>query len=248
MTETKTRSILKSLSWRAMATICTILLVLVLTGEIHLAISAGLIEVVLKLILFYAHERIWLKVPFGTEQDAEKAPAVVLWLTGLSGAGKSTIAKILIQHFKSQGERVQWLDGDVTREFIPATGFSREERDRHVLSTGFTARLLEQNGVNVVASYISPFRETRAKVRAMCKNFMEIHLSTPLELCEQRDVKGLYQKARAGEIKDFTGLDSPYEPPDSPELRVTTEGRTPEEVAQEILDKMRRRYGTNDAS
>ncbi len=114
------------------------------------------------------------------------------------------------------------LDGDTIRDIFPNTGFSRAERDAHIKRVGYLASKLEQNGVFVVASFVSPYRESRDFVRSLCKNFVEVHVATPLAVCEQRDVKGLYAKARRGEIQNFTGIDDPFEPPLNPELVVDT--------------------------
>lgn len=163
---------------------------------------------------------------------------VVIWLTGLSGAGKSTIAQALIPLLEREGHRVAWLDGDITRGILPKLGFTKADRDANVLKTGFIARTLETHGITVVASYISPYRETRAKVGAMCRHFVEVHLNTPLATCEARDVKGLYAKARAGEIQHFTGIDDPYEEPEAPAVRIDTSQVTVAEACAQILAKV----------
>ena len=149
------------------------------------------------------------------------APAV-LWFTGLSGAGKTTIAREVLERLAQGGAKAEYLDGDILRGVFPDTGFTRPERDAHVRRVGFLASRLEHHGVVVICSLISPYVESRAAVRAMCRRFVEIHVSTPLEECERRDVKGLYRRARRGEIVHFTGLDDPYEPPPDPELRIDT--------------------------
>ena len=146
----------------------------------------------------------------------------VLWFTGLSGAGKSTIAGEVCHRLRAAGQRVEYLDGDAIRSVFPNTGFSRAERDAHVKRVGFMASRLEHHGVFVVCALISPSLESRAFVRGLCRRFVEIHVSTPLEECERRDVKGLYARARRGEISHFTGLDDAYEPPANPELRIDT--------------------------
>jgi adenylylsulfate kinase len=146
-----------------------------------------------------------------------------------------------VRRFQQLGKKVEWLDGDVTRKFIPTTGYHREERDRHVLSTGFLARTLEKNGINVIASYISPYQSTRESIRKMCRNYVEIHVDAPLSLCEERDVKGLYRKARSGDIKNFTGIDSPYEPPVAPELVVHTDDFSPDEAVDSIMNMLKER-------
>ncbi len=163
----------------------------------------------------------------------------VLWFTGLSGAGKSTLALSVAERLKQVDMTVEHLDGDLVRTVFPQTGFSREERNAHVRKCGFLAGILERNGVCVVASFISPYEESRAAVRGMCRRFVEIYVSTPLEECEKRDIKGLYRKARNGEITSFTGIDDPYEPPRSPEVTVNTAGLSVEQATDQIIARMR---------
>lgn len=162
-------------------------------------------------------------------------PAVI-WLTGLSGSGKSTISDYLVEKLEQLGVRVEQLDGDKVREIFPATGFSRAERDAHIKRIGFVASRLEHHGVFVVASFVSPYAESRDFVRSLCKRFIEVHVDTPLEVCEQRDPKGLYQRVRRGEIKQFTGVDDPYEAPLTPELRLDTTRMSVAEAADSILE------------
>ena len=147
----------------------------------------------------------------------------VLWFTGLSGSGKSTLADKIYMELKSLGKKVEQLDGDIVRDVFPKTGFSKEERDQHIKRIGFLASILERNDVIVIASFISPYRESRDFVRKLCDNFIEVYVSASLEECEMRDVKGLYKKVRAGEIKHFTGIDDPYEIPENPELIIDSE-------------------------
>ncbi len=163
------------------------------------------------------------------------APAVI-WFTGLSGSGKSTLAREVEKKLQARNVPVEYLDGDVLRNLFPGTGFSREERDAHVKRVGFLASRLEHHGVTVLAAFISPYREARAFVRKLCRNFIEIHVSTPLEECEKRDRKGLYAKARRGEIEKFTGISDPYEAPGNPELELDTTNITPEEATSRVLD------------
>jgi adenylyl-sulfate kinase len=164
-----------------------------------------------------------------------------LWFTGLSGAGKSTIAEIVVDELRARGHRVELLDGDEVREHISAgLTFSKEDRDINIRRIGFVASLLARNGVVAVTAAISPYRSVRDEVRARIENFVEIYVATSLDDCEARDVKGLYAKARTGEIPQFTGLTDPYEPPLDPEVRVETAGRTPEESAREVVDWLER--------
>jgi adenylylsulfate kinase len=162
----------------------------------------------------------------------------VIWLTGLSASGKTTIAEALTDDLKNLGHRVEHLDGDLVRKMFPGTGFTREERDKHIKRVGYLAALLEKHEVCVVASFISPYREARAFVRAQCRHFIEVYVSTPLEECERRDPKGLYKKARKGEISNFTGISDPYEPPENPEIEIDTTGLTVNETVGQILNKL----------
>lgn len=167
--------------------------------------------------------------------------APVLWFTGLSGSGKSTLAERLAAELVSRGCDVEPLDGDLMRSVFPNTGFTREARNEHIRRAGFMAGLLARHGVTVVASFISPYRESRAFVRGLCRRFVEIHLATSLEECERRDVKGLYARARRGEIDRFTGISDPYEPPERPELALDTAAHSPEECCRQILEFLERR-------
>ena len=228
--ETHARSVAKAVSWRLMGTLATALLVLAVTRRIGLSLAIGALEFVSKIGLFWVHERVWDRLRFGKR---EIVPAVV-WLTGLSGAGKSTVADLIYQQLKARGLRVERLDGDTVRDIFPSTGFTRLERDAHVRRVGYLASKLEQNGVFVVASFVSPYEESRQFVRGLCRQFVEVYVATSLEECERRDVKGLYARARRGEIRNFTGIDDPYEEPSRPELRIDR-GATAEQSAAAVL-------------
>jgi bifunctional enzyme CysN/CysC len=174
------------------------------------------------------------------EEPRQLEPSVV-WFTGLSGAGKSTIADLVADQLRSRGLEVERLDGDTVRHLFPGTGFTRAEREEHIRRIGFLAATLERHGVFVVASFISPFEESRRFVREQCRSFVEVHVSTSLEECERRDVKGLYARARRGEIPHFTGISDPYEEPSAAELTIDTSQCTPEEAAAEVMNLLRRR-------
>jgi adenylylsulfate kinase len=160
-----------------------------------------------------------------------------LWFTGLSGAGKTTISELVVEELQSRGSAIEVLDGDTVRQNLSkGLGFSKEDRDTNIRRVAFVADLLSRNGVPVITAAISPYREIRDEARAqMDGRFIEAYVKASVEECERRDVKGLYAKARAGEIKEFTGVSDPYEPPEDPELVLETEDQTPQESAQQII-------------
>src|SRR5438270_7145111 len=147
-----------------------------------------------------------------------------LWFTGLSGAGKSTLANIVVERLRGMSRRVELLDGDEVRKNLSSgLGFSKADRDANIRRIAYVAKLLSRNGVVAITAAISPYREIRDEARRDIGNFVEIFVQCPLEVCEQRDVKGLYKKARTGEIKQFTGISDPYEPPLNPEIHLHTD-------------------------
>jgi len=164
----------------------------------------------------------------------------VLWFTGLSGSGKSTIADIVVPALRKHGVKIEVLDGDVVRTNLSkGLGFSKEDRDTNILRVGFVANLMSRNGLAACCACISPYKAIRDAVRKQVEGdggrFIEIFMDTPIEECMKRDTKGLYKKALAGEIKQFTGVDDPYEAPENPEIRLKTCEATPEESAKQLL-------------
>ena len=158
-----------------------------------------------------------------------------LWFTGLSGAGKSTLSQLEGNRLCAHGARVELLDGDVVRTRLSkGLGFSKEDRDENIRRIGFVCELLTRNGVIAIAAAISPYRAVRDELRASISAFVEIHVTCPLEILIERDVKGLYKKAMAGEIAQFTGITDPYEPPLRPELTVDSSRESPEESCQRV--------------
>jgi adenylyl-sulfate kinase len=165
-----------------------------------------------------------------------------LWFTGLSGAGKSTIADLVGPRIEEAGRTVEYLDGDVVRTHLSkGLGFSKEDRDTNIERIGWVASRLTRHGAAVIVSAISPYEETRRKAREMVEEFgpfVEVYVEASVEKCAARDVKGLYEKAFSGEIKEFTGVSDPYEPPMRPELVVNTESGTPDDSAQLVIEKL----------
>jgi adenylylsulfate kinase len=173
-----------------------------------------------------------------------------VWLTGLPSAGKTTIARAVEKRLLDEGRKVEVLDGDVVRTHLTkGLGFSREDRDENVRRIGFVADLLSRNGVVVLASVISPYRNVRDELRELHRSpsgdggsgsrFVEVYVSTPVEVCSERDVKGLYAKQRAGEITGLTGVDDPYEPPLAPEVTIPTHELSIDEAVERVLEALR---------
>jgi len=161
------------------------------------------------------------------------------WFTGLPCSGKTTIADKVAEILRERGHRVERLDGDIVRkELTSDLGFSKEDRDENIKRVTFVAKLLTRNGVAVLATFVSPYRERREKTRKEIGDLVEIYTRCPVEVCMQRDIKGMYVKALAGEIKDFTGVDDPYEEPENPELIVDTDKEAIEESVQKVLAKL----------
>ncbi len=155
-------------------------------------------------------------------QQYKKWKPTVLWFTGLSGSGKSTISEKVFEIINGLGYEVEHLDGDVIRDIFPKTGFTEAERNAHIKRVGYIASRMQAHNIFVIGSFVSPYKEGRDFVRNLCNDFTEVYISTPYEECERRDVKGLYAKAKAGEIKHFTGLEDPFEAPENPELTIDT--------------------------
>jgi adenylyl-sulfate kinase len=166
-----------------------------------------------------------------------------LWFTGLSGAGKTTVSSIVEAQLRDRGSRVEVLDGDVVRENLSkGLGFSKEDRDTNIRRIAFVADLLSRNGVPVITAAISPYREIRDEARElMGDRFIEVFVKASVEVCAERDVKGLYEKAFKGEIKEFTGVSDPYEPPLNPELTLDTEHDSAEEDAAKVIAMLEER-------
>ncbi|TYP00066.1 adenylylsulfate kinase [Geothermobacter ehrlichii] len=236
--ETRTRSILKAVSWRTLATLTTAVIVFLFTGRVALALTVGVLEVFAKMALYFFHERLWQKIRFGRRD----VPSFVVWFTGLPASGKKDVADRVYRKLERTGIKVERLDSHDVRHLFPKLGFSPEEVDRHVKRAGHLCSMLEKNGVSVVASFVSPYREGRQFARSLARNFVEVYMKSTVEACERRDRKGHYAKARRGEYRFFPGVDVTYEEPESAEIVIEIDRMTADEAADRIYGYLRRNY------
>jgi adenylylsulfate kinase len=236
--ETKKRSILKAISWRTWATITTAVIVYIFTGRFALAITIGLLEVFAKMALYFFHERFWQKINYGKKE----IPSFVLWFTGLPASGKKELADRVYRQLQALKLKVDRIDSLDVRPLFPETGFTPEEVNRHVKRSGHLCAMLEKNGVIVVASFVSPYAQSRQFARNVTRNFVEVYMETTVAACEQRDKKGHYAKARNGEFRNFPGIDAPYEAPQNPEITIDVDGMTMEEASRQIVAYLRKRF------
>jgi adenylyl-sulfate kinase len=231
----KINILIKSTIYRLYSSCVTSIVAFCVTGSWSTSLTVGVADMLVKIGTYYGFDMIWAKL---TKQKHRKA---VVWLTGLSGAGKTTIARELERRLKNIGEPVTVLDGDELREMFGQTGFDKKSRDENVKNVGRIAAFLQRRGGIAIVSMISPYGEVRDECRKMASDFMEVYVSTPISECERRDVKGLYKKARTGEIKDFTGIhkSAPYEFPKNPELTIDTRYVSLEKAVKSIISELR---------
>jgi adenylylsulfate kinase len=208
--------LIKAVVYRFYSSIITFIIAYLFTKNLLASISIGIIDSLIKIFSYYAFDEVWAKLT-----GFKNKPAVI-FLTGLSGSGKTTIAKALVEKYKKTGVVPVLLDGDEIRKVIHQTGFDEESRKKHNLNVGYMASLLESQGNVVIVSLISPYIDIRNEIRGMCKKFIEVYVCTDIKVCMERDPKGLYAKAIAGEIKEFTGISAPYFAPENPELTIDT--------------------------
>lgn len=231
------KTFLKSTTYRFYSSIVTFTTSLILTGNVALSASIGILDSTFKVFTYYFFDTLWLRL------TTKKYRSSVVWLTGFSSSGKTTIAKLLFERLQEIGEPSMILDGDEIREIFKTTSFDKKSRDEHVKNVGRTAAFLQRRGTIAIVSMISPYASVRKECRDMSTDFIEVHVSTSLKVCENRDVKGLYKKARTGEIKSFTGIheDAPYEAPVNPELIIDTSDVSVKDCVDKILTELRKK-------
>lgn len=230
------KNIIKSVIYRLYAFIITFIVALLVTGNVELSATIGVIENFFKIATYYWFDILWDKF---TKKKYKKS---ILWFTGLSGSGKTTIAKEIVKKLQEEGQPVMLLDGDEIRDIFKNTGFDKESRLRHINDVAKMAVYLQKQGIIPIVSLISPYAESRENAKKLSDDFLEIYVDTSLVVCEMRDVKGLYKKARAGEITNFTGIheSSPYEVPTNPDIIVHTSGISIEACVEKVLNKIKK--------
>ncbi|MEW5833246.1 MAG: adenylyl-sulfate kinase [Campylobacterota bacterium] len=236
--ETNTRSITKGLSWRFFATGTTVIIVYIFFKRLDLAIAAGIVETASKVFLFYLHEKIWQRIRWGKK----KIEPFNLWFTGLPLSGKTTIADLVYEKLKKYQIPLERIDSKDIRELIPDIGYSREERNRHMRRIGHLIKTLQNNSISTVASFVSPYRESRKAIREMVQNNVVVYVKADIDTCIARDYKGVYAKALNGELHNFSGVNDVYEEPQHAEIVIDTTTTDPEMAAEEIVNYLRKRY------
>ncbi|PLX89873.1 MAG: adenylyl-sulfate kinase [Desulfuromonas sp.] len=229
--ETKSRSVLKAISWRTWATFTTAVIVFIFTGAFALAITVGLLEVFAKMGLYFFHERLWQKISYGKKE----VPSFVLWFTGLPASGKKELASRVFEKLRADKLKVERIDSRDVRPLFPETGFTPEEVNKHIKRSGHLAAMLEKNGIIVVASFVSPYSASRNFAREISTNFVEVYLRTTPEACEKRDQQGHYAKARSGEYQDFPGIHFDYQESDAPEIVLDVDCISVDEACEQIV-------------
>jgi len=237
-TETNRRSIVKGISWRVIATTTTILIVYFFFDRLDLAIAAGMIETVLKVGLFWAHERAWFKIRWGKK----RIEPFNLWFTGLPLSGKTTIADKVYDELEKLQIPLERLDSKDIRDLIPNIGFTRKDRNQHMHRIGFLIQKLQKNAISTVATFVSPYRESRRAIRQMVKNNIVVYVKANVETCKVRDYKGVYEKAMRGELKNFSGVNDVYEVPQHAEITIDTDTMSIEEAVTMIVEYVKRYY------
>jgi adenylylsulfate kinase len=234
--ESKIRSIVKTISWRFLATATTFTLVYIFTGKLDVALSVGFLEVFLKMLIYFLHERVWDRLKFGRQEIVPK----VLWFTGLAGSGKNQYAHFTYETLKEMGYKADKIDGHTVRHLFPETGYSRKEVNNHIGRVGYLASKLETNGVFVVASFLSPYAESREKVKELCQNYHEIYVDSSLEYCEKRDIDRLYSRFKKGEINNLPGKDAKYDVPIAPDIIISPEKESKEQIEKKIKQYLKK--------
>jgi len=233
--ESHMRTLIKAISWRVIASLTTTILVYLFFGRLDLAATVGILETLVKIFLYYIHDRVWNKIPFGIK----KVEPFVIWMTGLPLSGKTTIARELKKILEKEGIKIYHIDSSYIRNLIPEIGYERKDRIIHLKRIAYLAKILQDNNISTIASFVSPYKETREFIKKLCKNVLIAYIKADIETCKERDYKGVYKKAIEGKIKNFTGISDVYEEPLDADIVIDTRKMSPKEAALEIYKKIK---------
>ena len=236
--ETNLRSIAKGASWRVVATGTTVIIVYLFFGRMDLALATGVLESVLKIALYWGHEKIWQRIQWGKK----RIEPFNLWFTGLPLSGKTTIADKVFEELQKLQIPLERIDSKDIRELIPNIGYTREDRNRHMHRIGNLIKTLQNNSISTVASFVSPYRESRKAIREMVKNNVVVYVKADIETCKKRDYKGAYAKALSGEYKNFSGVNDVYEEPQHAEIVIDTDQLSVDEAVVIIVKYIKKHY------
>jgi len=236
--ETNKRSVVKGITWRIIATSSTMIIVYFFFGRLDLAIATGLIESVLKIGLYWGHERLWNKFRWGMN----RIEPFNLWFTGLPLSGKTTIADAVYKELEKFNIPLERIDSKDIRELIPNIGFSRQERNTHIARIGHLIKTLQKNSISTVSSFVSPYTESRLKIDEMVKNNILVYAKATLETCKKRDIEGKYIKALSGEYKNFTGISDDYDDPIDADIVIDTDVLSVDEAVDKIMSYIKKKY------
>ena len=236
--ETNKRSLVKGVTWRVVATTTTMVIVYVFFGRLDLAIATGLLESVLKIGLFWLHEKAWFKIRWGKK----RIEPFNLWFTGLPLSGKTTIADKVFDQLEKLDIPIERIDSKDIRDLIPDIGYTREDRNRHMHRIGNLVCTLQNNSISTVASFVSPYKESRGAIREMVTNNIIVYVKADIETCKKRDHKGAYAKALSGEFKNFPGVDEVYEEPEQAEVVIDTDVTSVDNAVEIIVKYVKKHY------
>ena len=236
--ETNFRSVIKGVSWRLFATTTTVIIVYIFFKRLDLALAAGLLETASKVGLYWAHERVWQKIRWGKK----RIEPFNLWFTGLPLSGKTTIADAVYKELLKYDIPLERIDSKDIRELIPNIGYSRDDRNRHMHRIGHLIKTLQNNSISTVASFVSPYRESRKAIREMVTNNIIVYVKADILTCKARDYKGVYEKAMRGEFQNFSGIDDVYEEPQHAQIIIDTDQVDVEEATRQIMSYLKKTY------
>ena len=236
--ETNKRSVVKGVTWRLIATTTTVVVVYLFFGRLDLALATGLLESVLKIGLFWLHERAWFKVRWGKK----RIEPFNLWFTGLPLSGKTTIADKVYAELEKLDIPIERIDSKDIRDLIPNIGYTREDRNNHMQRVGNLIFTLQKNSISTVASFVSPYKESRRAIRGMVENNIVVYVKANVETCKQRDYKGVYAKALSGELEDFPGVNEVYEEPQHAEITIDTDVINVDEAVEIIVKFIKKNH------